>query len=65
MSKNTTPGAERVLVDLRELQKMLSCGRTVSEKIAAAADASVKIGRRHLYNVDKIKRYVNECAVNE
>ena len=61
---NTTPASERVLVDLSELQKMLSCGRTTSERIAKSANASIKIGRRHLYNVEKIKSYIDD-VVNE
>jgi len=53
-----TPNPDRLLVDINGLQALLSCGMVTAKKIAESADASIKIGKRRLYNVEKIKKYV-------
>jgi len=42
---------------------MLSCGEVTAKKIADYAEARVIVGRRVLYNVDKIKKYLDAMAV--
>ena len=42
---------------------MLSCGEVTAKKIADHAEARVIVGRRVLYNVDKIKKYIDAMAV--
>ena len=62
--KNTEYKAEnRLTVDIEGLMAMLSCGEVTAKKIADYAEARVIIGRRVLYNVDKIKRYLDAMAV--
>lgn len=53
-----TPNQDKMLVDINGLQALLSCGMVTAKKIAESADASIKIGKRRLYNVEKIKKYV-------
>lgn len=53
-----TENAEKILVDMRELRTILSCGRVTAERIAESAGASIKIGKRRLYNVRKIENYL-------
>jgi len=53
---------ERVLVNLKELQALCGCGRCCAEEIAEKAEASVRIGRRHLFNVNKIQAYLDSIA---
>lgn len=53
-----TENAEKILVDTKNLQAMLSCGRVTAERIAESAGASIKIGKRRLYNVKKIENYL-------
>lgn len=60
---SNTPGATRLLVGVNELQEMLSCGIVTAKKIATEADASIKIGKRRLYNVEKIRAYLAEMQV--
>lgn len=48
-----------ICVSMPTLMKMLDCGRPTAETLAIAAGAKIKIGKRALYNVDKIKHYVN------
>ena len=55
-----TENTEKILVDIKELRAILSCGRQTAERIAESAGASVKIGKRRLYNVKKIENYLAE-----
>lgn len=64
MRKTTEYKAEnRLTVDIEGLMAMLSCGEVTAKKIADYAEARVIIGRRVLYNVDKIKKYLDAMAV--
>ena len=56
MSQNT----EKLLVNTKELQTMLSCGRHTAEKIGLQADARVQIGRAVRWKVKKIERYLED-----
>ena len=57
MRKTTEYKAEnRLTVDIERLMAMLSCGEVTAKKIADYAEAREIIGRRVLYNVDKIKK---------
>ena len=59
MRKTTEYKAEnRLTVDIEGLMAMLSCGEVTAKKIADYAEARVIVGRRVLYNVDKIKKYL-------
>ena len=53
---------EKILVDIYELQEMLSCGMQTATKIGQEADAVIHIGRRKLYKVDKIKAYIDQLT---
>ena len=53
---------EKILVDIYELQEMLSCGMQTAAKIGQEADAVIRIGRRKLYKVDKIKAYIDQLT---
>lgn len=59
VEQNTTP----ICVSTKELMKMLGCGRVTAERIGIEADARIRIGRRILYNVKKIQKYIDnlEC----
>lgn len=63
MRKTTERNSENlVTVDIDGLTAMLSCGAPSARKIAEEAGARIKIGRRVLYSVDKIKKYVDAIA---
>lgn len=53
---------EKMAVDLKGLQAMLSLGRTSAEKVGDAAGATFKVGKRKLYKVDKINAYLDKLA---
>lgn len=53
---------DKVLVDTVTLQGITSCGRDGAIKIGMAAGARVKLGRRVLWNVDKIRAYLEQIS---
>ncbi len=59
--ENTDP----ILCNIQSLQNLLGCGQFTARKIAAAAHAEIKIGRRSLYNTEKIKQYINKMSLTE
>lgn len=54
-----------ILVDLKGLMKLLSCGRVAAERVGKESSAIVRVGRRKLYNLEKIKEYLNNVGGNE
>ena len=52
----------KVTVDIVGLQALLSCGIVTAKQIAEKAGATLCIGRRRLYNVEKIKEYINRMG---
>lgn len=52
-----------VTVDVEGLSAMLSCGRATARKIGEQAEARICIGRRVLYSVDKVRKYI--CDLSE
>ena len=64
MNKTTRYKEEnRLTVDIDGLMAMLSFGAATARKIADCAEAKIVIGRRVLYNVDKIKKYLDATAI--
>ena len=50
---------QKITVTTDELQELLSCGRKSAVDIGELAEARVQIGKRVLWNVEKIKIYIN------
>ena len=61
LSNISTPEG-KILVDIKGLKSILSCGSPTAYEIADRAGASVKIGKRRLYNVRKIEEYLEAAA---
>ena len=53
---------EKITVDINGLQEMLSIGKNTAAQIGRDAGAVVEIGKRRLYNVEKIKRYIDSLT---
>ena len=49
-------------VDIEGLAKMLSGGHATARKIGELAQAKIILGRRVLYNVEKVRKYLNDIA---
>lgn len=52
----------KITVDIIGLQGMLSLGKTTSNQIGEEAGAVIRIGKRKLYNVEKVKAYMNRLT---
>lgn len=53
---------EKYAISTPELMKALSCGRSTAVKIGTAAGARVKFGKRILWNIEKVKAYLDSIA---
>ena len=63
MRQTTQREAARLLaVDIDGLAAMLSCGQATARKIGEDAGARILIGRRVLYSVDRVQRYLDAIA---
>ncbi|MDE7433267.1 MAG: hypothetical protein K2N34_15325 [Lachnospiraceae bacterium] len=49
-------------VDINGLAGLLSCGHATARKIGEQAEARICIGRRVLYSVEKVQKYINDLA---
>lgn len=47
-------------VDIEKLSAMLSCGHATARKIGEQAHAKIVVGRRVLYSVEKIEKYIQD-----
>lgn len=48
----------KITVGIEELQGMLGLGKTKANEIGEEANAVIRIGSRKLYNVERIKKYM-------
>ena len=53
----------RITVDIEALSAMLSCGRDTAKRIGEDAEARIIIGRRVLYSVSKIEKYIDNITM--
>ena len=54
---NSSKGS--LAVSTETLAEMLDCGLVTARKVGEAANAKIQIGRRVLWNTEKIKKYIN------
>lgn len=59
---NVVETEKKIMVDIKELQGMLSIGMQSAAAIGEAAGAVVRVGRRKLYRVDRIEAYINQMS---
>lgn len=45
------------------LMKMLCCGRVTAVKIGEDAEAKIRIGKRVLWNLPKIQKYIDTISL--
>lgn len=51
-----------IAVDIEKLSAILSCGCATARKIGEQAEARIFIGRRVLYSVNKVQKYLDSIA---
>ena len=54
--------ADKRTVDTVGLQAMLSSGRKTAVEIGIAAGARIQVGRRVLWNVNKVQKYIDSIS---
>ena len=52
----------RVAVDIQELMTLLCVGRQTAERIGRESGAGFRVGKRKLYNMQKIQAYVDKLT---
>lgn len=60
--KSDLEASKKILLDTMELQEILSCGRASAVKIGTRANAKILVGRRVLWNREKVRNYLNGVA---
>ena len=60
--KNCESTAKELTVDTAGLQKITNSGRQTAVEIGMAAGARIQIGRRVMWNVKKIERYLDSIS---
>lgn len=55
--------SKKLLITTKELQILLSCGRFSACKIGDSANARVTVGKRILWNREKIEKYIENISV--
>ena len=63
MKKTSNRGSENLLTANAEtLAGMLNCGRATAVKIGTEAGAKIRIGRRTLYKVSTVEKYLDSMS---
>lgn len=52
----------KLTATLPQLMEMLGTGRSTAEKIAAASGAGIQIGRRRVFLLSRIEKYLEQIA---
>ncbi len=55
----------KIAVDDKHLAEMLCCGRPTAVRIGKEAGARMQIGKRVLYNVSAVERYLEQIREEE
>lgn len=63
-NENLSP-EKKLAVDTKELQEMLGCGRHTACEMGMRANARIQLGKRVLWNVGKIRAYLDSTAGQE
>jgi hypothetical protein len=53
---------EKLTVSTEDLQGLLGCGKKTAIEIGKLAEAKISMGRRVLWNVSKISKYLDSIA---
>ena len=56
-------GIEKLTITTDRLQAMLGCGRKSAIHIGDLAGARIQLGKRVLWNVSKVRDYVNRVSI--
>ena len=54
-------GTNLKLFNEAQLGEYLHCGRTLAREIGKKANARIRVGRRVLYDADRVAEYIENC----
>lgn len=54
--------SHKLAVSAETLASMLDCGRATAVEIGTNAQARIQVGRRVLWNINKIQKYLDEVS---
>ena len=54
--------SEKMALTTEDLQAVLSCGLAAAVEIGMRAEARIQLGKRVLWNADKVRNYLNCIA---
>lgn len=52
-----------VTIDTKTLTELLHCGKVTAVKIGMDAEAKVQVGKRVLWNLPKVQRYIDAISL--
>lgn len=52
-----------VTIDTKTLTELLHCGKVTAVKIGTDAEAKVQVGKRVLWNLSKVQRYIDTISL--
>lgn len=61
-NRSALSASDKIAVTTYELQEILSCGRATAVKIGTEAEARIQFGRRVLWNIEKIRAYLDSVS---
>lgn len=61
-TSNVIQLSDRLTANTETLAECLDCGRSTAVKIGTAAGAKIQMGKRILWNVRKVQRYLDSIA---
>lgn len=59
---STINNCDKLTVDTNGLQSLLDCGRVTAVEIGTQAEARIEVGKRVLWNLRKIEKYLDSIA---
>lgn len=59
---NLSENGKKLAVDTEELKNLLGCGRPTAVEIGSQAQARIEVGKRVLWNVSKVQKYLDSIA---
>lgn len=52
-----------VTIDTKTLTELLHCGKVTAVRIGTDAEAKVQVGKRVLWNLPKVQRYIDTISL--
>lgn len=64
-TSNVIKLSDRLTVNTERLAEILDCGKVTAVKIGDDAGARIRLGKRVLWNVSKIEKYLDSISIDK